>query len=60
MATVSCIKDLLGSDIIIEAEKRGITPETYLNIVASDVAPGCEGLYTILHWLARPTHLHER
>ncbi|MDD3659486.1 MAG: FGGY-family carbohydrate kinase [Lachnospiraceae bacterium] len=60
MATVSWIKDLLGSDIIIEAEKRGITPETYLNIVASDVAPGCEGLYTILHWLARPTHLHER
>jgi len=60
MATVTWIKELLGSDIVIEAEKRGMSPEGYLNLLGSDVPVGCDGLYTVLHWLARPSHLHER
>lgn len=60
MATVTWIKELLGSDIVTEASKRNISPEAYLNILAADVPVGCDGLYTVLHWLARPSHLHER
>jgi len=60
MATVSWIKDLLGSDIVIAAEKLGLSPEAYLNELAKEVPAGSEGLYTVLHWLARPSHLHER
>ncbi len=60
MATVTWIKDLLGSDIVREAEARGISPEAYLNELAAEVPAGSEGLYTILNWLARPSHLHER
>jgi sugar (pentulose or hexulose) kinase len=60
MSTVTWIKDLLGSDIVNEAKKRGISPEDYLNLLAEDVPAGCDGLYTILHWLPRPNKLHER
>ncbi|RQD73226.1 MAG: sugar kinase [Halanaerobium sp. MSAO_Bac5] len=60
MSTVTWIKELLGSDIIDEAEKRGISPENYLNILADDVPAGSDGLYTILHWLPRPSNIHER
>lgn len=60
MSTVTWIKDLLGSDIVKEAEVRGISPEAYLNIIAAEVPAGSDGLYTVLHWLARPSHLHER
>lgn len=60
MATVTWIKDLLGSDVVEEGAKLGISPEAYLNIAGADVPVGCDGLYTILHWLARPNALHER
>lgn len=60
MSTVSWIKDLLGSDIVNEAKKRDMSPEAWLNVLGADVPVGCDGLYTVLHWLARPTHLHER
>lgn len=60
MATVTWIKELLGSDIVTEAQERGLSPEGYLNLLAADVPAGSDGLYTVLHWLARPTHLHER
>ncbi|WP_291634973.1 FGGY-family carbohydrate kinase [Clostridium sp.] len=60
MATVTWIKDLLGSDIVNEAEKRGMTPEGYLNVLGADVPAGCCGLYTVLNWLARPDKLYER
>lgn len=60
MATVTWIKELLGSDIVRQAEEKGMSPEAYLNLLAEDVPAGCEGLYTVLHWLARPSHLHER
>lgn len=60
MSTVTWIKDLLGGDILREAKARGMSPEQYLSHLASDVTPGCDGLYTVLHWLARPTHPFER
>jgi len=61
MSTVTWIKDLLGSDAVRAAEEKGMSPEAYLNkLGAEKVSPGCDGLYTVLHWLARPTHLHER
>lgn len=60
MATVTWIKELLGSDVVKEGEARGMSPEGYLNLVGADVPVGCDGLYTILHWLSRPSHLHER
>lgn len=60
MATVTWIKDLLGSDIVNEAAKKSMSPEAYLNELAEVVPPGSDGLYTVLHWLARPSHLHER
>lgn len=60
MSTVTWVKDLMGSDVVREAEKRGISPEAYLNELAAKVPAGSNGLYTILHWLARPNVLHER
>ncbi|MCF7914670.1 MAG: sugar kinase, partial [Spirochaetaceae bacterium] len=60
MATITWIKDLLGSDIVTAAQKHGLSPEAYLNKLAADVPVGCDGLYTVLHWLAEPTRPHER
>jgi len=60
MSTVTWIKDLLGKEIVEEAQKKNISPEGYLNILGESVPAGCDGLYTILHWLARPNALHER
>lgn len=60
MTTVTWIKDLMGSDVVTEAEKRGISPEAYLNILAQDVPVGCDGLYTILDWLSPPDKQFKR
>lgn len=60
MATVTWVKELLGSDIIEEARKRELSPEAWLNAAGAEVAAGCDGLYTVLNWLPRPSHLHER
>lgn len=60
MATVTWIKDLLGSDIVTEAQKRNMSPEEYLNVLGAEVPVGCDGLYTVLNWLARPDQLHQR
>lgn len=60
MATVTWVKELLGSDVVAAAKKRGLSPEAYLNLLGAGVPPGCDGLYTVLNWLARPSHLHER
>ncbi len=60
MSTVSWIRELLGSDIENEAQAHNLTPENYLNTLAQDVPVGSDGLYTILNWLARPAHPHER
>ena len=60
MSTVTWIKELLGSDILEEAENRDMSPENYLNMLAEDIPVGSEGLYTILHWLPRPDKQYER
>jgi len=60
MSTVTWIKELLGSDIDNKAKEHGLTSENYLNALAKDVPVGSDGLYTILNWLARPAHPHER
>lgn len=52
MATVTWVIELLGSDIVKEAEKINLTPEAFLNLAATDVPAGCDGLYTVLNWLA--------
>ncbi|MDY0290204.1 MAG: FGGY-family carbohydrate kinase [Sphaerochaeta sp.] len=60
MSTISWIRELLGSDIEDEAEAQGLTPENYLNTLARGVPVGSGGLYTVLNWLSRPDHPHER
>ena len=60
MATVTWVKDLLGSDILDAAKKMHLSPEAYLNVKAADVPVGCDGLYTVLNWLPHPARLHER
>jgi sugar (pentulose or hexulose) kinase len=60
MATVTWVKDLLGSDIVAAAKKRNLSPEAYMNVLAAEVPVGCDGLYTVLNWLPRPSRLHER
>jgi sugar (pentulose or hexulose) kinase len=60
MSTVTWIKDLMGSDLITVAKSRNLTPEAYLNELGAAVPVGSDGLYTVLHWLARPKHPHER
>jgi sugar (pentulose or hexulose) kinase len=60
MATVTWIKDLMGSGLEEQAKGHNLSPEAYLNVLGKDVPAGCDGLYTILHWLARPTHQWER
>lgn len=60
MSTITWVLDLLGSDIVESAREQGMSTEQYMEILAKDVPVGCDGLYTVLHWLARPDHLHER
>nr|WP_321303793.1 FGGY-family carbohydrate kinase [uncultured Sphaerochaeta sp.] len=60
MATVTWIKDLMGTGLVESAKEHNMSPEAYLNVLGKDVSAGCDGLYTILHWLARPTQQWER
>ncbi len=60
MSTVTWIRDLMGSDVEAEAKALGLSAENYLNTLAKDVPVGSDGLYTVLNWLSRPTHPHER
>ncbi len=60
MATVTWIKDLMGTGLVEAAKEHNLSPEAYLNVLGKDVSAGCDGLFTILHWLARPTQQWER
>ena len=60
MSTISWVLELLGSDIVEAAKEQGRSTENYIGLLANDVPVGCDGLYTVLNWLARPNHLHER
>ncbi len=54
MWTVSWFRDLLGDGLIQQAEKEGTSPEEILNRGAEQVPAGCDGLMTVLDWLANP------
>ncbi|MDV7142543.1 FGGY-family carbohydrate kinase [Tropicimonas sp. TH_r6] len=61
MSTVTWVMDLMGGDVVAQAEERGLSREAWLNQrAAKEVAPGCDGLITILNWLASPNSPHER
>ncbi|QKS72577.1 sugar kinase [Paenalkalicoccus suaedae] len=52
--TVSWFKRLIGEEITKEAEQEGVSVEDILNLRAADIAPGSDGLITMLDWLASP------
>ena len=60
MWTVSWFKDLLGDELALKAEARGLTPEDYLNEIAAAVPAGSDGLMTVLEWLAPPEKPYKR
>ncbi|MGW5115266.1 FGGY-family carbohydrate kinase [Streptomyces noursei] len=52
MWTVSWYRDLLGEEAARHARTAGLSVEDYLNAEAAKVPPGCDGLMTVLDWLA--------
>ncbi|CNH95845.1 autoinducer-2 (AI-2) kinase [Yersinia aldovae] len=56
MWTVSWFKNLAGEDISKIAEMENIREEDVLNRIAESIAPGSEGLLTLLDWLSPPSH----
>ena len=52
MWTVSWYRDILGSGFAKEAEEQGLSAEGLLNEEAKLIPPGCDGLMTVLDWLA--------
>jgi len=60
MSTVSWIKDMVGDEVALKAEKLGISPEQYLDKKAKQIPAGCYGLMTVLDWLAVPWAPYKR
>ncbi len=52
MWTVSWVKDLLGEDLLKRAQEKNLSPEDYLNQLATGIKAGSEGLMCVLDWLA--------
>lgn len=52
MWTVSWFRDILGDSYKEMAEAKGMSAEEFLSEEAKDVPPGCDGLMTVLDWLA--------
>jgi sugar (pentulose or hexulose) kinase len=52
MWTITWFLDLLGEEFAAAAAAAGISREHYLEREARDVAPGSDGLMTVLDWLA--------
>ena len=52
MWTVTWLKNILGEEITTESKKLGLSEEDYLNMKATDIPAGSDGLITILDWLA--------
>lgn len=50
--TVSWMRDLLGEEAVAGTEAAGLTVEEHLNTEAAKVPAGCDGLMTVLDWLA--------
>lgn len=55
MWTVSWFKKLIGEGLTLEAQRHGLSEEQYCNQQCAHIAPGSDGLITILDWLAPPT-----
>lgn len=60
MWTVSWFTNLLGEELVNKASERGISPEEFINAEANQVPAGCEGLMTVLDWLAPPSQPYKR
>ncbi len=60
MWTVSWFLDLLGEDLIEKAQASGVSPEEYINTKAKKVPAGCDGLMTIMDWLAPPDKQYKK
>jgi sugar (pentulose or hexulose) kinase len=56
MWTLSWFLDLLGPELARAAAAEGVSREAYLEREARDVAPGSDGLMTVLDWLAPEDH----
>lgn len=56
MWTVSWFKNLAGDEISKIAELENISEEDVLNRIAESIAPGSDGLITVLDWLSPPSH----
>lgn len=54
MWTVSWLRDLLGTEIALAAAEAGLSSEEHLNLAASAIPAGSEGLLCVLDWLAPP------
>jgi len=52
MWTVSWLRELLGEEAVAGAKAAGLTVDDYLNAEAAKVPAGCDGLMTVLDWLA--------
>lgn len=55
MATLSWLRDLVGTDLAARATAAGCSLENVMNTEAAQVPPGSDGLLTVLDWLA-PTN----
>lgn len=60
MWTVSWFRDILGDSVVLKSKELGISTEEYLNLEAEKVPPGCDGLMTVLDWLANPWEPYKR
>ena len=60
MWTISWFKTLLGDDVVTKAKAAGISAEQWLENEAVEVPAGCEGLMTILDWLAPANELFRK
>lgn len=60
MWTVSWFRDLLGDSYVKMAEEKGISAEELLGEEAEGVPAGCDGLMTVLDWLAPVDALYKR
>lgn len=52
MWTVSWVRELLGREVVLAAEERGVSVDDYLNDEAAKLPCGTDGLIAILDWLA--------
>lgn len=60
MWTVSWFKDILGDSYEKMSEEKGLSAEELLSIEAEKVPAGCDGLMTVLDWLAPTNALYKK